>query len=86
MAIISPKLCDVGNCSFFPRLWNLNTAGCNLSEPLLTMTASKSYKTSDIIGYLRSILENSKLYARLKLMVVGIQVGERKKKDQVNLN
>ncbi len=37
------------------------------------MSQSKSYKTSDIIGYLRSILENSKPYARLKLMVVGIQ-------------
>jgi len=38
------------------------------------MTTSKSYKTSDIIGYLRSILEKSKQYARIKLMVVGIQV------------
>ena len=54
------------------RLWNLNTNGCNLQEPLLTLTTIKSYKTSDIIGYLRSVLENSKPYARLKLMVVGI--------------
>ncbi len=54
-------------------MWNLNTKGCSLQEPLLTMSLSKSYKTSDIIGYLRSILENSKQYARLKLMVVGIQ-------------
>jgi GTPase SAR1 family protein len=36
------------------------------------LTSSKSYKTSDVIGYLRSVLENSKPYARLKLMVVGI--------------
>merc|ERR1712020_325475 len=55
------------------KLWNLNTKGCNLQEPLATMMNSKSYKTSDVIGYLRSILENSKPYARLKLMVVGIQ-------------
>ncbi len=34
---------------------------------------SKSYKTADVIGYLRSVLENAKTYARLKLMVVGIQ-------------
>ena len=37
------------------------------------MMSSKSYKTADVIGYLRSILENSKTYARMKLMVVGIQ-------------
>ena len=37
------------------------------------MMNSKSYKTADVIGYLRSILENSKTYARMKLMVVGIQ-------------
>ena len=55
------------------KLWNLNTRGCSLQEPLSTMMSSKSYKTSDVIGYLRSILENSKPYARLKLMVVGIQ-------------
>lgn len=55
------------------KLWNLNTTGCSLQEPLLTMTSSKAYKTSDIIGYLRSVLENSKPYARIKLMVVGIQ-------------
>jgi Leucine-rich repeat (LRR) protein len=55
------------------KLWNLNTRGCTLQEPLATMMSSKSYKTSDVIGYLRSILENSKPYARLKLMVVGIQ-------------
>ena len=37
------------------------------------MMNSKSYKTADVIGYLRSILENSKTYAKMKLMVVGIQ-------------
>lgn len=57
------------------KLWNLNTRGCSLQEPLLTMmnNSSKGFKTSDVVGYLRSILENSKSYAHLKLMVVGIQ-------------
>jgi hypothetical protein len=35
------------------KLWNLNTRGCNLTEPLATMMNSKIYKTSDVIGYLR---------------------------------
>ena len=35
------------------KLWNLNTRGCNLQEPLATMMNSKSYKTADVIGYLR---------------------------------
>ena len=39
------------------KLWNLSTRGCNLSEPLKTMIESKKYKTMDIIGYLKSILE-----------------------------
>lgn len=55
------------------KLWNLNTRGCNLGEPLQTMINSKSYKTCDIISYLNSILENSKPYNRLKLMIVGYQ-------------
>ena len=38
------------------------------------MTASKHYKTMDIIGYLKSVLEDAKPYARMKLMVVGVQV------------
>ena len=37
------------------------------------MTKSKMYKTMDIIGYLRSILEDAKPYTRMKLMVVGVQ-------------
>ena len=62
-----------GSIERLSKLWNLNTRGCSLQEPLATMMTSKSYKTSDVIGYLRSILEHSKPYARLKLMVVGIQ-------------
>lgn len=56
------------------KLWNLNTRGClNLSEPLRSMIISKTYKTADIISYLNSILENSKPYSRMKLMIVGVQ-------------
>lgn len=55
------------------RMWNLSLRGCNLNEPLKTMVESKKYKTMDIIGYLKSVLEDSKPYARMKLMVVGLQ-------------
>ncbi|XP_045460940.1 leucine-rich repeat serine/threonine-protein kinase 1 [Harmonia axyridis] len=55
------------------RLWNLNTRGCPLQEPLRSMIESKKYKTMDIIGYLKSVLEDAKPYARMKLMIVGIQ-------------
>ncbi|KAF5301002.1 hypothetical protein FQR65_LT08985 [Abscondita terminalis] len=55
------------------RLWNLNTRGCSLQEPLKSMIESKKYKTMDIIGYLKSVLEDAKPYARMKLMIVGVQ-------------
>ncbi|XP_050524105.1 leucine-rich repeat serine/threonine-protein kinase 1 isoform X2 [Daktulosphaira vitifoliae] len=55
------------------RLWNLNTRGCNLQEPLKTMIDSNKYKTMDVIGYLKSVLEDAKPYARMKLMIVGVQ-------------
>ncbi|CAA9994640.1 unnamed protein product, partial [Nesidiocoris tenuis] len=55
------------------RLWNLNTRGCNLQEPLKSMIESKKYKTMDVIGYLKSVLEDAKPYARMKLMIVGVQ-------------
>lgn len=35
------------------RLWNLNTRGCSLQEPLKSMIESKKYKTMDVIGYLK---------------------------------
>ena len=35
------------------RLWNLNTRGCSLQEPLKSMIDSKKYKTMDVIGYLK---------------------------------
>lgn len=37
------------------------------------MIESKKYKTMDIIGYLKSVLEDAKPYARMKLMIVGVQ-------------
>lgn len=55
------------------RLWNLNTRGCALQEPLKSMIDSKKYKTMDVIGYLKSVLEDAKPYARMKLMIVGVQ-------------
>lgn len=55
------------------RLWNLNTQGCRLQEPLKSMIESKKYKTMDVVGYLKSVLEDAKSYARMKLMIVGIQ-------------
>ena len=66
------------------KLWNLNLRGCNLNEPLKSMIESKKYKTMDIIGYLKSILEDSKPYARMKLMVVGLQgIGKTSLLDQL---
>lgn len=55
------------------KLWNLGINGCSLGEPLKSIVESKTYKTMDIIGYLRSILEEAKPYARMKLMLVGLQ-------------
>ncbi|CAH0599523.1 unnamed protein product [Chrysodeixis includens] len=55
------------------RLWNLNTVGCALQEPLRTMLACGRYKSMDIVGYLKSVLQEARLYARIKLMLVGKQ-------------
>ncbi|KRX71778.1 Leucine-rich repeat serine/threonine-protein kinase 1 [Trichinella sp. T6] len=55
------------------KLWNLNLTGCGLDEPFSSMIESKKCKTIDIISYLKSVLEDSKTYSRLKLMVVGVQ-------------
>lgn len=48
------------------KLWNLNVRGCNLQEPLRSMIESKKYKTMDVVGYLKSILEDARPYARMK--------------------
>lgn len=66
------------------RLWNLNTRGCPLQEPLKSMIESKKYKTMDIIGYLKSVLEDARPYARMKLMIVGVQgIGKTSLLDQL---
>jgi len=66
------------------RLWNLNTRGCSLQEPLKTMIDSNKYKTMDVIGYLKSVLEDAKPYARMKLMIVGVQgIGKTSLLDQL---
>lgn len=61
------------NMGLLFRLWNLNTKGCSLSGRIADMIESKKYKTMEIIGYLKSIYEDAKPYARMKLMVVGSQ-------------
>lgn len=61
------------NMGLLYRLWNLNTKGCSLQGYLNTMIESKKFKTMEIIGYLKSIYEDAKPYARMKLMVVGSQ-------------
>ncbi|XP_065214793.1 leucine-rich repeat serine/threonine-protein kinase 1 isoform X2 [Planococcus citri] len=66
------------------RLWNLNTRGCNLQEPLRSMIDSNKYKTMDVVGYLKSILEDARPYARMKLMIVGVQgIGKTSLLDQL---
>lgn len=68
------------------KLWNLGISGCSLNEPLKSIVESKTYKTMDIIGYLRSILEDSKPYARMKLMLVGLQgIGKTSLLEQMRL-
>lgn len=68
------ELCDLPpQMGLLSRLWNLNMRGCSLQEPLKTMIESKKYKTMDVIGYLKSVLEDAKPYARMKLMIVGVQ-------------
>lgn len=61
------------NMGLLSRLWNLNTRGCSLQGPLRSMIDNGKYKTMDIIGYLKSVYEDAKPYARMKLMVVGAQ-------------
>lgn len=44
-----------------------------LQDPLKSMINSKKYKTSAIISFLRSKYDQSQVYNRMKLMVVGVQ-------------
>ncbi|XP_072941247.1 leucine-rich repeat serine/threonine-protein kinase 1 [Epargyreus clarus] len=53
------------------RLWNLNTAGCALGEPLRGV--ARAGRSAAVLGYLRSVLQEARPYARMKLMLVGVQ-------------
>ncbi|KAG7298401.1 hypothetical protein JYU34_018023 [Plutella xylostella] len=55
------------------RLWNLNTVGCSLQEPLRSMVQSGKYRSMDIVGYLKSVLQEARPYSTCKLMIVGLQ-------------
>lgn len=39
------------------KLWNLSLKGCSLRDPLKSMVHVESYKTVDLIAYLKSVLE-----------------------------
>ncbi|TKR94021.1 hypothetical protein L596_008370 [Steinernema carpocapsae] len=55
------------------KLWSLSLKECNLKEPLRSLIYEHHYKTADLVVYLKSVLEDSKPYTRLKLMIVGVQ-------------
>ncbi|XP_070567306.1 leucine-rich repeat serine/threonine-protein kinase 1-like [Ptychodera flava] len=59
---------EIGRCS---RIYDLRLEGCNMEEPFKTLV--KTRQTRDLLGYLRSVLDKSKKYSRMKLMFVGVQ-------------
>uniref|UniRef100_A0A8R1XUT2 non-specific serine/threonine protein kinase n=1 Tax=Onchocerca volvulus TaxID=6282 RepID=A0A8R1XUT2_ONCVO len=68
------------------KLWNLMLKGCSLRDPLKSMVHVESYKTIDLIAYLKSVLEDSRPYTRLKLMIVGVQgIGKTSLLQQIRL-
>lgn len=66
---VSPQL------GILSKLWNFDLKNCqNLRDPVnLDNLVKQRTKTSDILGYLKSILEHSRPYTRIKLMFVGVQ-------------
>ncbi|CAD6186430.1 unnamed protein product [Caenorhabditis auriculariae] len=65
---------DLGMLS---RLWSLSLKGCSLKEPLESMVNVENCKTVEIVAYLKTILEESKTYHHLRLMILGSdQVGK----------
>lgn len=46
----------IGNLTL-GKLWNLILKGCSLRDPLKSMVHVESYKTVDLIAYLKSVLE-----------------------------
>ncbi|VDN03509.1 unnamed protein product [Thelazia callipaeda] len=68
------------------KLWNLSLKGCQLRDPLRNMVHIENYKTVDLIAYLKSVLEDSRPYTRLKLMIVGVQgIGKTSLLQQIRL-
>ncbi|VDK83805.1 unnamed protein product [Litomosoides sigmodontis] len=68
------------------KLWNLVLKGCSLRDPLKSMVHVESYKTVGLIAYLKSVLEDSRPYTRLKLMIVGVQgIGKTSLLQQIRL-
>ncbi|CAB3410737.1 unnamed protein product [Caenorhabditis bovis] len=59
---------DFGQLS---RLWSLSLKGCTLKEPLESMVNVENCKTVEIVAYLKTILEESKTYRHLRLMIFG---------------
>ena len=57
------------------KLWNFDLKNCpKLRDPVsLNELVKQRTKTSDILGFLKSILEHSRSYSRIKLMFVGVQ-------------
>lgn len=74
-ASANPLLCRVSpKLGLLSKLWNFDLKSCtNLKDPNLDSLIRQKTKTSDILGYLKSILDNSMPYNRVKLMFVGVQ-------------
>ncbi|PAV59646.1 hypothetical protein WR25_21242 [Diploscapter pachys] len=53
------------------RLWSLSLQGCKLKEPLNSMVNADNCKTVEVIAHLKTILEESKKYHHLRLMILG---------------
>uniref|UniRef100_A0A0K0E7L1 non-specific serine/threonine protein kinase n=1 Tax=Strongyloides stercoralis TaxID=6248 RepID=A0A0K0E7L1_STRER len=56
------------------KLWSLQLKGCPIKDyPIKSIIEAPNYKTVDVIGQLRSRLEDSRLHYHLKLMILGEQ-------------
>ncbi|KIH65284.1 leucine Rich repeat-containing domain protein [Ancylostoma duodenale] len=53
------------------RLWSLSLKGCQLKEPLDSMVNTENCKTVEIVAHLKTILEESKTYHHLRLLILG---------------
>jgi GTPase SAR1 family protein len=72
----SPYLVRVSpQIGLLTKLWNFDLKNCvKLRDPVsLNDLVKQRTKTSDILGFLKSILEHSRSYTRIKLMFVGVQ-------------